>query len=280
MAVAMALSGALLASPSAHAQSPQAALAHIHGVALDPSDPKRVYLATHHGLYLASPESGPEGGARLVSNARDDLMGFSAHPSRPREFFASGHKASGGNLGFVQSVDSGRTWQTLSPGAGGPVDFHHIAVSRSDPAVIYGVFRGLQQSTDGGRNWTAIAREPAGLIGLAVSATSSTVLYGATEAGLLISADGGRTWQSALALRRPATMVHTTGLGAIYAYFAGHGLMRAEGDGRPWRRLGALEGDRVILHFAAGSERFFAVSQHSEVFWSEDQGQTWRPYGG
>ena len=206
-------------------------------------------------------------------------MGFLPHPSRPGEFFASGHPASGGNLGFIRSVDGGNTWQPLSQGAGGPVDFHHLAVSRSDPDVIYGVFRGLQQSTDGGRSWAILAREPAGLIGLAVSPTSSTVLYGATEAGLLVSADAGRTWQSALALRRPATMVHTTAQGAIFAYFAGVGLMRAEGDGRPWRRLGALAGDRVILHFAAGSARYFAVSQHSEIFWSEDQGQTWRPYG-
>jgi hypothetical protein len=34
---------------------PLKSVAHIHGIAVDPADPQRLYLATHHGLYRTAP---------------------------------------------------------------------------------------------------------------------------------------------------------------------------------------------------------------------------------
>jgi hypothetical protein len=62
----------------------------IHGLAVDPNDPKVLYVATHHGLIR-----GVEGDGTwrwfLVGNYRADFMGFSMHPNG-KTFYASGHK--------------------------------------------------------------------------------------------------------------------------------------------------------------------------------------------
>ena len=195
-----------------HAETvPLTSVAHIHGIAADPADPQRLYLATHHGLYRAA----PDGTAERVSQHRDDLMGFTPHPADPGIFYASGHPERGGNLGFIVSTDRGVTWRQISPGLRGPVDFHQMDVGRSDPNVIYGTHGGLQRSADGGKSWTMIGPAPEGLIDLAVAPESADTLYAATETGLLISRDSGRTWAAAMMLRRPASMVESAADGNV-----------------------------------------------------------------
>src|SRR3546814_2377830 len=66
-----------------------------HGIAVDPCNPDRLYLATHHGFFAV----GPDGVAQQVSETEDDFMGFTPHPSDPNVLYASGHPAGGGNLG-------------------------------------------------------------------------------------------------------------------------------------------------------------------------------------
>ena len=125
---------------SAHAASAETSMVadlashtHIHGIAVDRADPAFLFIATHHGLYRA----GPDGKAERVSIVQD-FMGFNAHPSEPGMLLASGHPAGGGNLGFIASTDGGKTWMEVSPGVDGPVDFHQMSVSPSDPETIYG----------------------------------------------------------------------------------------------------------------------------------------------
>ena len=121
-------------------------LEHIHGLAVDAERPGRLYVATHSGLFLAS----PDGTASRVDGIQDDFMSFAADPENPDTFYASGHPPGGGNLGVVVSRDRGRSWQRIADDAGAPVDFHAMDVSRADPQVIYGMYKGLQVSRDGG----------------------------------------------------------------------------------------------------------------------------------
>src|SRR4029079_10501478 len=102
----------------------------------------------------------------------------------------SGHPPTGGNLGFMQSVDGGRSWTEVSPGVDGPVDFHQMTLSPRDQATIYGAFRALQVSHDSGKTWETAGKLPSGLISLAASPKDRDRLYAGTEMGLLDSADG------------------------------------------------------------------------------------------
>ncbi|HEV8388716.1 MAG TPA: hypothetical protein VGQ35_02680 [Dongiaceae bacterium] len=249
---------------------------HYHGLAVDPTDPSRLYLATHHGFYLV----GADGMATRLSPVQD-FMGFTPHPTDPSILYASGHPGSGGNLGFLMSADGGTSWTQISPGLDGPVDFHQMDVSPADPQVIYGVYNGIQVSRDGGRNWALAGPVPQGLIALAASARSPDRLYGATQNGLISSDDAGVTWQSAAFAGEVITTVATGPNDALYAYVVGRGLMMAKEE-RPddWSALSADQ--RIQLHLAIDQrhpERMFAVAHKAGIIQSEDGGKSWRSFG-
>jgi len=249
---------------------------HYHGLAVDPADPSRLYLATHHGFYLV----GADGKATRLS-AVQDFMGFTPHPADPSVLYASGHPGSGGNLGFLMSADGGASWTQISPGLDGPVDFHQMDASPADPQVIYGVYRGVQISRNGGKSWSMAGPAPEGLIALAASARSPDRLYGATESGLAYSDDAGVTWQAGAFIGEVVTMI-TTGPGdMLYAYVVGRGLLTAKEDRLDdWSVLSADQ--RILLHLAIDErhpERMFAIAHKAGIIQSEDGGKSWRSFG-
>jgi photosystem II stability/assembly factor-like uncharacterized protein len=103
---------------------------------------------------------------------------------------------------------------------------------------------------------------PEGLIDLAASSKDPGTLYAATQGGLLKSEDGGRSWQDAYWLRQPATMVHVTPDGAVYAFLAGTGLIRATEPNLTWQTVSGSSGDEYVLHFAVDptTGHFYAVT--------------------
>lgn len=74
-------------------------VSHIHGLAMDPSDPERVLIATHAGLVAYG-----DGALSKVGDLSTDLMGFSIGPDG--QFFASGHPGQRG--GRAQRVGADR----------------------------------------------------------------------------------------------------------------------------------------------------------------------------
>jgi photosystem II stability/assembly factor-like uncharacterized protein len=285
-AVAAAAAGLYAGGSFSGGETTVAALAketHFHGIAVDAADPSRVYLATHHGFYAV----GADGKAKLISTTRDDFMGFTPHPANPQHLFASGHPAGGGNLGFIASTDGGKSWAKLSDGVGGPVDFHAMDVSKADPKVVYGIYRDLQRSADGGRTWTRIGPPPEGTIALAASSKNADALYAATQKGLLRSLDGGRSWQPAHVVRAPVTTVHVTHQGSVYAYVVGTGLVRTAEPASNWQSLSNDFGGSYVLHLAADPKdggRLYAVtlnpgSHAAALYASRDGGASWTRFG-
>ncbi len=252
---------------------------HIHGIAVDPKDGSRLYLATHHGFFAVS----ADGQATRVSRDSNDYMGFTPHPTDPSVLFASGHPAGGGNLGFIVSDDGGQSWRQLSTGVRGPVDFHQMDISKADANVVYGAFGGLQVSRDGGKSWKLIGPLPDGLIDLAASAVATDRVYAATRGGLLYSKDAGTTWQPAHFRISAATMVQTGHKGEVYAFIVGQGLLRTQEPDLRWESVNKSFGDRYLLHLAVDpgdSRRLYVVTNDKLVLVSEDDGITWTELGG
>ncbi len=285
-ATAIAAGGGLLAIRSSSTDgttvSTLAEKTHFHGIAVDRGGSSRLYLATHHGLYVVA----PDGKSSRISETRDDFMGFTVHPTDSAIMYASGHPAGGGNLGFIISNDGGRSWTKLADGVGGPVDFHQMDVSRADPKVVYGVYEDLQRSRDGGRTWERLGPAPEGLIDLAASSKDAVTLYAATENGLIKTEDAGRSWQPAHVIRRPATMVHVAG-GEVYAFIVGTGLVRAADGAVSWQLVNNAFGEDYVLHLAVdatGDGKLYAVTLNPQtraqaVLVSGDRGETWASFG-
>lgn len=247
---------------------------HIHGLAVDRQDPSRLLIATHHGLF----RTGPDGRAERISEVQD-FMGFNPHPSEPDTLYASGHPARGGNLGFIASTDRGRTWTQISPGVNGPVDFHQMTVSPADPKTIYGAYRGLQISRDAGRTWTVVAPTPEKLIDLAASAKDADTLYAATEAGLLVSTNAGKSW-TPLIEGAPVSLVELAPDGTLYAFVLGRGLVKSSEPPAGFETVSNAFGDGYLLHLAgdpANPGRLFAATAEGQVVASTDRGRTWAP---
>ena len=252
---------------------------HIHGIAVYPKDSSRLYLATHQGLVIA----GPDGHIESVSQPRHDFMSFAPHPTDQKTLYASGHPVGGGNLGFQQSQDGGRTWKQLSPGVSGPVDFHTLAVSPADPKTIYGVYKGLQVSRDGGLNWEFVGPLPKGVMTITASAQNVNTLYAATPKGVRWSKDAGSTWRSAYMFQLPVSTVHVTTTGTVYAFVVGKGLLRTQEPSLAWKPINNQFGSQILLQLAVSPtnpDKIYALNQYGKLLSSSDGGKSWHRYTG
>lgn len=282
---AIAIAGAVLfltLGTGARAETPLSDLlarTHIHGLAVDGQDSRRLLIATHHGLHALDLDTGL---TVQISDHSDDLMGFVADPVAPGVFLASGHPARGGNLGVITSSDGGASWAKLSDGVSGPVDFHLMDISKADPSVVWGNYGGLQRSRDGGRTWERLADAPLGLINIAASARFAERLYAATETGLWVSDADARNWQRAHPANAPVSFVEVMADGMIHAFILGEGLVRRHEDDDRWEQLHPVFDQRFLLYYAAdpaNPDHAFAATQLGEILTSDDGGRSWRQFG-
>jgi photosystem II stability/assembly factor-like uncharacterized protein len=272
---AILIAGLVWWQSGASTSVPISEVSHIHGISVDPTDPTRLYLATHYGVFRTS----PDGTAERVSENSNDYMGFTPHPTEADVFYASGHPAGGGNMGVIVSQDGARNWEQLGTGAGGPVDFHAMDVSAADPNVIYGLYGGIQVSRDGGKTWKITGSPPADVFDIAASAANPDIVYAATRDGLMVSNDSGKTWSSGGFEGQPASMVEAAPDGSLYAFALGSGLMKAPAADLTWQTAAGGFGEQILLHLAVdpgNPNRLFAVTQEGEILTSWDGGQTWK----
>lgn len=226
---------------------------HVHGLAVDPSNPQVLWIGTHGSLIRVT--NGKEW--NRIGRQRYDMMGFTVHPTEPNVLLTSGHPGSGDRrpnpLGVEISRDGGQTWQPLA--LAGQADFHAMTISRANPKVLYAWNVsgriGLYRSRDGGRNWDYLGvRGLDRIFYLATHPEKPTVVLAGTAQGLLISEDGGETWRgflSPVVLNVPVTAMEAHPNPQImYAYAAKPelGLIRSEDGGRQWTPVGFFLADR------------------------------------
>lgn len=260
---------------------PEQAISHGHGLAVDVTDPSKVYIATHYGLLVLENEKD----LYRVGRSKDDYMGFSPHPTEANVFFSSGHPSTGGNIGFQKSEDSGVTWKKVSNGANGPVDFHAMAVSPVNPNLVYGWFQGnLQRSTDQGNTWEIVNRDL-----LPVSLTADTqdenIVYAATPQGqgVMISRDKGATWTSmSPALEGGAISIiaiHPEDSKILLTFSEKlGGLGKSTDGGKTWQKVAEGLNGETILHIAfsrSTPDSVYALTHQNKLYKSMDAGNTW-----
>lgn len=257
------------------ALTPQQSFSHAHGMAVDAADSTRLYIATHEGLFVLLNEKD----LFRIGTSRDDLMGFTAHPKRGGVFFSSGHPARGGNIGFQKTEDGGMTWTRLSEGIGGPVDFHAMTVSQVNPDIVYGSFRGIQRSHDGGKNWE-MTKNAIAPISLSSDPQHENVVYAATQNGVQVSEDRGDSWKSlSPQLEGGAVSVFALAPDSAYALTFSEklgGLGKSTDGGATWTPIAEKFGGNPVLYIAFNSNgSVYALAGSNSVYKSVDAGATW-----
>lgn len=260
------------------ALTPVSSFSHSHGVVVDITDPQKVYIATHEGLLLLLQDKD----LYQIGKRRDDLMGFSPHPSQINTFFSSGHPENGGNIGFQKTTDGGLTWERISDGLGGPVDFHALTISQVNPDIVYGFYKGkLQRSADGGLTWE-YAKGSIAPISLSSDPKNENVLYASVQNGVQVSNDKGDTWKSmSPQLEGGAVSVFALDPLAIYALTFSEklgGMGKSVDGGITWQKIQETFGSEAVLYLSFSKSQegiVYALTNVNSVYKSADNGDSW-----
>lgn len=252
---------------------------HGHGLAVDVADANKLYIATHHGLLLLQNEKD----LYRIGVREDDYMGFSLHPTNPKVFFTSGHPKTGGNLGFQKSEDGGFTWQKISNGVNGSVDFHAMAVSPVNPNIIYGWYmRSLQRSIDAGKSWEIVTTNLSEVISLLADPKDESTVYAATTQGILVSNDKGKEWASLSSdLADGAVTVFAIdpqNPQQMFSFSQKLGLAKSSDHGIHWEKVNEdFDGD-IVLYMAIDKqnpENIYLLTKANFIYKSVNNGTTW-----
>ncbi len=246
---------------------------HAHGLAADVTDPTKLYIATHEGLFLLQNDKD----LYRVGSKSDDYMGFSAHPTNANVFFTSGHPGGGGNLGFQKSEDGAKSWTRLSLGASGPVDFHAMAVGQVDPSLAYGSFAGaLQRSTDGGVTWQVLKSNVSNVLSLTTDSKEKDSVYAATTAGLFVSKDQAQTFSQLGTLGAVrALAVNPTNNLELLSFSQSQGLAKSSDGGKTWNKQ-PFSGEAMFIAYSKPApSTVYVLTEDNGISKSMDAGASW-----
>jgi photosystem II stability/assembly factor-like uncharacterized protein len=210
---------------------------HVHGLGIDPSDPSVLYIATHGDFYKSVDGETPV----KVDKQRADYMAFNAPQTSGVPLYASGHPSTGGNTGLIKSTDGGQTWQNVATVLDPPVDFHAMAISKSDPSVILGFDsggRGLFKTTDAGKTWNKFDYPDQYVTSLAISPGDPRLIIAGTSEGLYQSNDGAVSWTQLNQYKGITVMALAFDAdGSLYASTEEFGLARSSDLGENWESI-------------------------------------------
>jgi len=259
--------------------TPVDSISHPHGLAIDIEDSSKLYIATHKGLLLLKNEKD----LYRIGDTTNDLMGFTVDAKDPNVFYSSGHPSFGGNMGFQKTTDGGETWEKISDGLSGPVDFHTMTVSPVNSSIVYGLFTGqVQKSTDGGKTWSFLENQPEKIIALVADSAKENTIYASTQQGVWVSLDGGETW-NLLSDQLASSMVIALAQNPkdgnnMLSFSDTFGLASSSDGGKTWISVpGAPNAVLYFITFSASSPGLvYVIDENNQVHKSQDSGLTWK----
>lgn len=235
----------------------------IHALAVQPGDPTTVIFGSHRGM-LVSRDGGRTWDPLGPSG---DAMGI-ATPPGSRTAYAAGHDA------FFRSDDGGRTWASARPALPG-TDIHGLAASATRPGTFYAlvVGQGLFRSDDAGQSWKRAGSAPASTMSMTAAAQGGAdVLFASTMEGVQRSRDGGATWERVGELG--SAYLGAAG-SQVYATAGSRVLVSADG-GATWQQRPFPPGRGLLVAPAPSDpSTVYVVTEDLAVWRSRDGGATW-----
>ncbi len=210
--------------------------------------------------------------------------------------------------GVYQSKDGGETWERLlfESDKAGAVD---LILDPNNPRIIYastwemkrngyrmdsgGPGSKLWKSTDGGKNWTDITRNPGlpegvnGIIGVTVSPLNSDRVWAIIEnqnGGVFRSDDGGKTWRKTSAdrnLRQRAwyySRIYADPQDIDRVYVCNVGFWVSKDGGNNFTRIPTPHSDHHDLWINPNNNKIMGIADDGGGQISFDQGANWTTY--
>ena len=260
----------------------------VHSLAVDPSQPGRLFLGTADGHIFGSEDAGDHWTRLGRASARQDavIAAIVVDPRDANVLFAStwmqDPRAGGG---VFRSGDGGRTWRIVGL-EGQAVRALAIAPSNAD-VLVAGTLDGVYRSRDAGKSWERISpehhEELRNLDSLAVDPLDPQMIYAGTFHLPWKTTDGGRTW-------RPihdgmiddsdvmSLLVDRATPGLLYAS-ACSGIYRSDNGASQWKKIQGIpytaRRTYVIAQDPEHPGTVYAAT--SEGLWrTSDAGMTWR----
>jgi photosynthesis system II assembly factor YCF48-like protein len=241
-----------------------------HSLLVDPSDPQKLVLGTHDGLYGSS-----DGGRhwRFDALSGDDAMNL-ARPQR-NTIWLAGHEV------FKRSTDGGAGWSDVKPAGLPSLDIHGFAVDPRNPAVLYAALagRGLYRSRDGGRSFSLASEQVGGNVMALAVLPDGRILAGDMQHGLLQSSDAGQSWKQMLQAQLMGLAVNPSDPNRLLA--TGAGIALSDNGGSTWRSVLDLpDGAGPVAWSKSNPQVAYAVGFDRTFYRSSDGGKSWQPVVG
>lgn len=156
--------------------------------------------------------------------------------------------------------------------------FYGVAEPSQDQLWLVGSFGKIIKSSDGGRSWTI--QRTGGDINLQAVATwdASTAVAVGDDASMLVTQDGGTTWETRSSDAIPANIkLMDVGVfpdGQAWAVGDRGTILRSDDRGATWRLMRERE-DVGLQGFTKVGNRVWVVGEFGTILHSEDDGASW-----
>jgi photosystem II stability/assembly factor-like uncharacterized protein len=226
---------------------------------------RRILLGTQDGVFESA--DGGETWQQTTLAGEDAMTLEAAHGSL---VWAAGHGV------LAISDDGGDSWKAVRPEGLPTLDIHAFTIDPTDSRNVYAAVagKGLYRSRDGGTTFSLVTAEVGGDFTLLDLGRDGVMLAGDTEAGLLLSSDGGEFWQPLEDRDLGGLALHPADPNVVLV--GGSGLFLSEDGGRSFQRvLDVTPGAGPVAWSPNDVNVAYAVGLDRVLYRTLDGGETW-----
>lgn len=249
-------------------------------IALDPSDPKVLYVSTFGGVYK-SDDQGKNWNLKSEGLGNSAARFVATDPRNPNIIYTASYEL------LYKSSNGGESWYSKGRGLPNPLFARSIAIDPKNSANLYLAVEDekdnlIMKSSNGGQEWTPSKQ---GLpnnfkpITLVIHPQVSSTLYLGTNNGLFKSEDSAQSWSRVVDdVYVRSIAIDSKNPSVVYLATEGDGILKSVDGAVTWVSLPLGQFNKEVYSIfvdPSDSERLFAGT-FKHAIRSKDGGMTWQ----